>query len=70
MIHIARLVREAAAQGWTIEETQKGLFFVPPEPSQPKILVHRKPSDIAVKKTISRMRRSGFQWPPPKGNPK
>ncbi len=56
--------REALLQGWRIEETKKGLRFVPPDPTKEAVQWHGTPSDVrAIKNFLALMRRSGFQWP-------
>ncbi len=56
--------REAFGQGWRIEETKKGLRFVPPDPAQEAVQWHGTPSDQrAIRNFLALMRRSGFQWP-------
>lgn len=60
------LSRAALDQGWRIEQTTKGVMLYPPDKQQGGVLVHRQPTEQALKKTVSLMRRRGFIWPPPR----
>lgn len=61
-----RLVKEAARQGWRIQQGRKGqTILTPPDPDREIVVVHDTPSDHrAFKNAVARMRRQGLQWPP------
>jgi hypothetical protein len=56
--------KELEGQGWQIRETSKGFLCYPPDPTRSLVLVHRQPTEQALKKTLSDLKRQGFQWPP------
>lgn len=61
------ILAELKAQGWEVEQTKQGHYrAVPPDPS--KSLVHFAASlePHALKNTVHDLRRSGFDWPPPR----
>lgn len=61
-----RNVRKAAReQGWTEKPTRDGWFWISPD-GLLKVAVHRDPPEHSLMKAVGRMRRHGFQWPPPK----
>ena len=61
------LERAALQQGWRTEQTTHGVMLYPPDRSLSGVLVHRRPTEQALKKTLSQLRRRGFVWPwPPK----
>ena len=39
-------------------------MFYPPDKTQSGVLIHRNPTEQALKKTVSQMRQRGFVWPP------
>jgi len=65
------IVGELRRQGWTVERTERGHYKAyPPDPAQKMVTFagglsgdHR-----TVKNAVAQLRRSGFQWPPPKQN--
>lgn len=64
---LAKIRKEAAAQGWRVVEVANGWMMYPPERSKTPVLVHRTESDQrAMRNTIARMRQRGFRWPPTK----
>ena len=40
-------------------------MLYPPDPRETGVLVHRQPTEQALKKTISQMRQRGLIWPRP-----
>lgn len=61
-----RVVEAAVEQRWRVEPTTDGWQLKAPD-GITIVTIHGTPSDHrAIQNTISRMRRSGFQWPPPK----
>ena len=62
------IVRAAEDQGWRSEPTRDGVMLYPEDRTSSGVLVHRQPTEQALKKTVSHMRQRGFVWPwPPKG---
>lgn len=59
------LIAAAKQQGWLVEGTKSGVMFYPPDPTQRPVLAHRQAPEYSLKKTVSQLRRSGLQWPPP-----
>jgi hypothetical protein len=66
IVDLREIIHAAEDQGWRIEETTNGLMFYPPDRSESGVLVHRKPSEQGLKKTVSQMRRRDFIWPLPR----
>jgi len=59
--------RAAEQQGWRVEATKAGEMFYPPDTLKPPVAAHGTPSDHrAIRNFLSRMRRSGLIWPPPR----
>jgi hypothetical protein len=68
MTTLDEIAHAAAQQGWRLESTKDGLMLYPPDRARTGVLVHRNPTEQALKKTLSQLRRRGFVWPwPPKG---
>ena len=63
-MNLRQLEAAARDQGWREEETRDGIMFYPPDKTQSGVLVHRNPTEQALKKTVSQMRQRGFVWPP------
>lgn len=62
------LEKAADQQGWRVSPTTDGVMFYPPDRTLSGVLVHRKPTEQGLKKTLSQLRQRGFVWPwPPKG---
>lgn len=62
------LEKAADQQGRRLDRTTDGVMFYPPDRTMSGVLIHRRPSEQALKKTLSQLRRRGFVWPwPPKG---
>ena len=64
-----RAVRaEAERQGWLVVETRKGFQLRSPDGGSIVAMdrLHRSSDGYALSRTVSRMRKSGFMWPPPK----
>jgi len=58
-----KVVEAAVEQGWRVEETKDGWQLKPA--AGEIVTVHGTPSDFRARQNvISRMRRSGFTWPP------
>lgn len=54
------------AQGWKVTQSGPQCKAMPPAPGKPLVHFSTHTSDHhAVKNTLSRLRRSGFEWPPP-----
>ena len=67
-MNLEELAKAAEQQGWRLEPTTDGLMFLPPDRTRTGVLIHRRPTEQALKKTLSMLRRRGFIWPwPPKG---
>jgi len=67
---LRKVRKEAAAQGWRVEETKDGWMLYPPDPAHSPVLVHKTESDQrAIRNTLSRMRQRGFVWPPRRNLP-
>ena len=59
-----RELREAAIQqGWRVEETKKGLMFIPADKSKPQVLLHHTAKGgRSDENAIAQLRRSGLIW--------
>lgn len=61
-----RLIEAAEEQGWRVDRTTDGWQLKAPDGVFIET-IHGTPSDWrAIRNSISRMRRSGLVWPPPK----
>lgn len=59
---VKEIVKAAKSQGWRVEDRTKGYALYDPNGEHMEIL-HKTPSAPAgLKKSISRMRRHGFEW--------
>lgn len=60
-----RDIRAAAlAQGWRVQETKKGLQFIPPDPRRQIVQWHGTPSDVrAIRNFLARLRAQGLEYP-------
>ena len=65
MMELQEIIKAAEDQGWRVEQTRDGYMLYPPDRSKTGVLVHRQPTEQAIKKTISHMRSRDFVWPPP-----
>lgn len=61
---LRRIAKAAEEQGWRAEDTSNGIMFYPPNLSYTPVLVHRDPTEQALKKTLSQMKQRGLIWPP------
>ncbi len=58
---------EARRQGWIVTPTSTGFSLKAPDGVTQVVMhrLHRSSDPNALSRTVQRMRRSGFQWPPP-----
>ncbi|ADU51344.1 hypothetical protein Tmar_1231 [Thermaerobacter marianensis DSM 12885] len=62
---VHELLREAARQGWRIEDSGKHVKLYPPDPRFPPVVIAKTPSDWrAWHNNLARLRKFGLKWPP------
>jgi hypothetical protein len=61
---LREVVKAAKDQGWTLQPTRHGFFFVPPDTTKAKVLVHNNPPENSLKAAVKLMKQQGFIWPP------
>lgn len=69
---IREILDEAERQGWSVDRSgRKHHQLLPPDPAFPPIHVSKTPSDHRWRDNLlTRMRRAGFVWPPPRRPPR
>jgi len=62
-----RVRRAAERQGWVVDETRNGVALRSPDGTTTVIMDRLRASsdEHALDRTVRRMRRPGFMWPPP-----
>jgi hypothetical protein len=65
MMDLSEIATAAERQGWRKKEVNKGWIFYPPDRTKSGVEIRRRPTEQALKKTVSQMRQRGFIWPPP-----
>lgn len=62
---VRRIVEEAKRQGWKAETTMKSHVQLFAPDGETIVTIGGTPSDARwLPKTVARMRRAGFEWPP------
>ncbi len=59
--------REAQRQGWSVTATTKGFALLAPDGATIVVMdrLHASSDAHALERTVRRMHRAGFAWPPP-----
>lgn len=59
---LKKLLKELEAQGWSIRQTKKGQYAVPPDQSRPMVQIHNTADGSrSWENMIAQLKRSGFE---------
>ncbi len=59
---LKKLLKELERQGWSIRQTKKGQYAVPPDPSRPMVQIHNTANGSrSWENMIAQLKRSGFE---------